>query len=146
MVFPPWAQGVGWSLLLIAMMLIPICAFWTYRHLRSPTKSFKENLQFCFKPSGKWSPHERQYRTGRYVGTVLAHDIDAIRSRSHSPHKSERQFGAESTSIQDPSDADYFQRTGSFFTVPVKKRPNSDRNRNNRNEFFDDRPCASQMV
>ena len=75
MVFPPWAQGVGWTLLLLALLLIPLFALWTFRKLYSPLKTIKENIAVCFRPSTKWAPHDRKYRTGRYVGTVLPHDI-----------------------------------------------------------------------
>lgn len=153
--FPPWAQGVGWTLLLIALSLIPIMALWTGRRLYSPSKSVKENFAFYFASSKKWAPHDAQNRTGRYEGVILSHDPAPIRPPKNLSGRSSRQdsshggnFQPDMASINEMRIPDNTQRSPSF--VPARKwRPKngkSDRNRNNRSEYFDDHPCASMIV
>ena len=135
-VFPPWAQGIGWTLLCIALAIIPAYGVWTFRKKSTPLSPCGANFRAAFKPSDSWAPYERKNRTGKYVGRVLKHDIAAIASHraSSAPSPSVPQLNSSTNST-------VFQKSNSF-------RPASQNRykRANRNDFFDDRPCASQMI
>ena len=128
--FPGWAQSVGWTLLMVALSLIPIMAIWTIKHYYCPLKTLKENIKFYFTPSQYWAPHKQENRTGRYIGKKLPHDTDQTGSTRHSNYRPNLSAIRENRYARQPS------------LQPITKS----RNRNNRSDYFDDRPYASMVV
>ncbi|XP_046578723.1 sodium-dependent proline transporter-like [Haliotis rubra] len=60
--FPPWAQGVGWVMVSLPVLLIIIVAI-----VQIKRYGFKNS----WKPTSDWGPANPEYRTGRY-----ARDLD----------------------------------------------------------------------
>ncbi|PVD34253.1 hypothetical protein C0Q70_05521 [Pomacea canaliculata] len=83
--YPPWAIGIGWMLLSVSVMFIPI--FMTYRMLTTPG-TFLQRIKHLLKPRLR----KHQLRSREDLSHIVLEDYDdfyATDKKDHSPELSE---------------------------------------------------------